>query len=118
MIEIEKPEGLLKIISEEAIMVIDGLRIEVAEQSSYIHDWFTSCEICGESNRANLVAIGLKNADTPVVLCRHCLQTIAHLMTGKKISPSAKPVPDSESFKIGYREGYRDGFKDNYELHD
>lgn len=101
-------------------MVIDGLRVEVAEQSSYIHNrvTFTYCEICGESDKANLVAIGLKNADTPVVLCRHCLQTITRFMTGKKIAPSAKPAPDNESFKIGYREGYRDGFRDNYELKD
>lgn len=99
-------------------MVIDGPRIKVAEQSSYIHDCFTTCEICGESDRAYLVAIRFKNVDTPVVLCSHCLRAIAHLMTGKKISPSANHVPDSESFKIGYREGYRDGFRDNYELHD
>lgn len=100
-------------------MVIDGLRVEVAEQSSYIHDCrVTHCEICGDSSKANLVAIGLKNADIPVVLCRHCLQTITRFMTGKKIVPSAKPAPDNESFKIGYREGYRDGFRDNYELHD
>ena len=100
-------------------MVIDGLRIEVAEQSSYIRDGcFTECETCGETNKANLVAIGLKNGDTPVILCRHCLQTIARFMTGKKVTPSVKPVPDNESFKIGYREGYRDGFRDNYELKD
>ena len=100
-------------------MVIDGLRVEVAEQSSYIHDCrVTYCEICGDSSKANLVAIGLKNADTPVVLCRHCLQTITRFMTGKKIVPSVKPALDNESFKAGYREGYRDGFKDNYELHD
>lgn len=99
-------------------MVIDGLRVEVAEQSSYIHDCVTYCEICGDSSKANLVAIGLKNADTPVVLCRHCLQTITRFMTGKKIAPSAKPALNNESFKIGYREGYRDGFKDNYELKD
>lgn len=99
-------------------MVIDGLRVEVAEQSSYIHNRVTYCDICGESNKANLVAIGLKNADTPVVLCKHCLQTITRFMTGKKIVPSAKPALNNESFKIGYREGYRDGFKDNYELKD
>lgn len=99
-------------------MVIDGLRIEVAEQSSYIHDFVTYCEICGDSSKENLVAIGLKNADTPVVLCRHCLQTITRLMTGKKIATSVKPALNNESFKAGYREGYRDGFRDNYELKD
>lgn len=99
-------------------MVIDGLSVEVAEQSSYIHDFVAYCEICGDSSKANLVAIGLKNAGTPVVLCRHCLQTITKFMTGKKIATSVKPALNNESFKIGYREGYRDGFRDNYELKD